>query len=320
MRERAHERATCVVIRAERETARRQPHNFGRLTMATDSGIAPGSPVIRLGLTKAGQTPVARDRVSLPDAHRSLEKRTRPSMRQSAIATPSKDGVQAGVQCSAESDTRLRQSVLPADSAAAKAITTMENTDIESMTVALAAVVRAYTCEAATKSAAMSRSGACFDENRNPLDRTGVWKSIPEASLVEDFIRNVVVALELDESSIVIGLILLERAICKSAVPFPLSSSTWRPMLLMAFVVASKIIYDEKVFIADYRDQLPHLNLAHASEQELIFLTQINFNTTVRRGQYAKYYYGLEDVARCDSVRRTYGGPEDKCQVREHVA
>ena len=43
-----------------------------------------------------------------------------------------------------------------------------------------------------------------------------------------------------------------------------------------------------------YRDQLPHFNLEHASVQERVFLAQIGFNTNVRRGQYAKYYYALE--------------------------
>ena len=35
-----------------------------------------------------------------------------------------------------------------------------------------------------------------------------------------------------------------------------------------------------------------------ASAQELAFLTLLNFNTNVRRAQYAKYYYALEDVSR----------------------
>ena len=56
----------------------------------------------------------------------------------------------------------------------------------------------------------------------------------------------------------------------------------------------------EKVFLQDYREQLPQYCLEHATQQEMGFLTLLGYNTTVRRGQYAKYYYCLEDVARAE--------------------
>ena len=43
--------------------------------------------------------------------------------------------------------------------------------------------------------------------------------------------------------------------------------------------------------------------LERATQQELAFLTLIGYNTTVRRGQYAKFYYALEDVARVEWAR-----------------
>lgn len=170
----------------------------------------------------------------------------------------------------------------------------MENADVDAMIIALAAVVRAYTREAARQQKFVHDGGANFDEQKHPLDKTSAWKLVPRASLVESFIREVVLALELDESSLVISLILLERAMGANPTPLVLSARTWRPSLLMAIVIASKTIYDEKVFLADYRTQLPYLNLEQASVQERDFLTLIGFNTNVRRGQYAKYYYALE--------------------------
>ena len=102
--------------------------------------------------------------------------------------------------------------------------------------------------------------------------------------------------LELDESSIIIALILLERAM--GSHKLVLAARTWRCALLTAIVIASKVVYDEKVFIADYRDQLPEFCLDASSRQEVVFLTVVNYGTVVRRGQYAKYYYALEDVSR----------------------
>jgi hypothetical protein len=167
------------------------------------------------------------------------------------------------------------------------------------MIIALAAVVRAYTCEAArAKRPSPNSASAIFDEEVHPLDDSGTWKDTPNASTIQEYVAEMVVALELDESSLVMGLIFLERAMASAQAPLSISARTWRPALLMAIVVASKVVYDEKVFLADYRDQLPHLCLDEASTQERAFLTSLSFNTTVRRGQYAKYYYALEDVAR----------------------
>ena len=64
--------------------------------------------------------------------------------------------------------------------------------------------------------------------------------------------------------------------------------------MLSAWV--KKVVYDEKVYLADYRDQLPEYCLDAASKQERAFLEMIGFNTNVRRGLYARYYYALEDV------------------------
>jgi hypothetical protein len=79
-----------------------------------------------------------------------------------------------------------------------------------------------------------------------------------------------------------------------TAAPLHILPRTWRSALLMAIVVASKVVYDEKVFLADYREQLPQYRLNHVPQQELAFLGLLNYNSTVRRGQYARYYYALE--------------------------
>ena len=276
----------------------------------TDTDIAPGSPINWLSRTAAGQTPNPKAKGSLlasnPDDDKSFKKKrdTTFSLRASAMAapsiTPSTSDVQTDELDIQAGTAMLRQSALPADSASAKQIITMENADVDAMITALAVVIHAYTKEAATQRKHVGPGGGCFDEQDHPLDNSSSWKQVPAASRIKTFLRNVVVALELDESSLVIGLILIERGMSANDNPLVISARTWRPTLLMGIVVASKIIYDEKVFLADYRDQLPLLKVTNAPEQERTFLAQIGYNTTVRRGQYAKYYYALEDVARCD--------------------
>ena len=250
-----------------------------------------------------------------PDSHLEIMQKTRnkgdPKLRHSALAcaiSPTRK-LEEDAQMKADRERQsqhLRQSALSADCAEAKTITTMENANVDAMLIGIAAVIRAYIRESAATmpkygrvilsgrpEPPKSRYSSAFDEDMHPIDHSGAWRRMPAREIVEAFVRRVVVALELDESSVVLGLILLERALA-SEPPFHLSVRNWRPTLLMAIVVASKVVYDEKVYLADYREQLPQYNLKHAPQQELAFLELINYNTTVRRGQYAKYYYALE--------------------------
>ena len=220
-----------------------------------------------------------------------FEVRPRKPLRQSAFAPRSQS------MAGSPESVHLRHSALTSGSAQAQAITTMENADVEAMVVAIGAVIRAYTRDTASKKKSLTGPNSQFDELAHPLDASGQWRYIPKEHTIEAFVRTIQVALELDESSVVIALILLERAM-QTDHGLVVSARTWRPALLMAIVIASKVVYDEKVFLADYREQLPELCLTAASSQEVAFLELIKFNTIVRRGQYAKYYYALEDVHR----------------------
>lgn len=277
--------------------------------MPGDAEIAAGSPLLSMASHKAPRPVPSAAPLVWPcgDANTNFQSKPRPergSMRRSALAAcqaPSPATQEAQPEAgSRDSASSLRQSEMPSGSFKAQGITTMENADIEAMIIALASVVRAYTREAARKKVSKNKDGGVkFDESQYPLDTKAGWKLVPRATTIECFLRRVTIALELDESSLVIGLILLERAMGASPAPLLLTSRTWRPALLIAIVIASKVVYDEKVFLADYRDQLPDLNLEHASAQELAFLELVGYNTTVRRSQYAKYYYALE-------VRRSF--------------
>ena len=232
-----------------------------------------------------------------------IEPRPHPRLHRSALAAPppSSDHLCDSNKLLGHGD--LRRSELPSNSKTAKQITTMENADLDVLLKAMGAVVRAYVKDSAQNRRGVLQPSKAFDEEVHPLDVSGIWRCAPTANVVEAFVRAIVVALELDELSLVIALVLLERAMGKEHKGLVVCERTWRPALLMSIIVASKVVYDEKVFLADYREQLPELCLDDVSAQELAFLTLINFNTSVRRGQYAKYYYALEDVGRSNRGR-----------------
>ena len=98
-----------------------------------------------------------------------------------------------------------------------------------------------------------------FDERQHPLDDSNMWLETPEDDDVVDFLRTIQQALHLEMSCIVTALILLERGMLRAKLR--LSPSTWRPLLIVAIAIASKVVLDEKVFLGDYCELLPSLSL-----------------------------------------------------------
>ena len=98
-----------------------------------------------------------------------------------------------------------------------------------------------------------------FDERQHPLDDSKAWLETPEDDDVVDFLRTIQQALHLEMSCIVTALILLERGMLRAKLR--LSPSTWRPLLIVAIAIASKVVLDEKVFLGDYCELLPSLSL-----------------------------------------------------------
>ena len=77
---------------------------------------------------------------------------------------------------------------------------------------------------------------------------------------------------------------------------FVVCISTWRTWVLISLMVSAKVVFDEKVTLDEFRDQLPEFDLARAHELEASFLSMLSFRAIIRRTQYARYYYALQDV------------------------
>ena len=117
---------------------------------------------------------------------------------------------------------------------------------------------------------------------------------MPSMGTIEAFLCDIQESLGLDDTCIVTALVMLERAIYGSALV--VAPRTWRVALLIALVIASKVVFDEDVFLGDFRANIAWLDV-DLSEQEAVFLSMINYNTVVNARQYAQYYYALLDQA-----------------------
>jgi hypothetical protein len=134
-----------------------------------------------------------------------------------------------------------------------------------------------------------------FCEERHPLD-DDIPKCIPDTETIDAFIRKLVMALGFDDACLVIAIILLERTM--RAASFAVGVSMWRIVTFISLVVASKVVFDENICLIDCLWLLPELSidLKVAKEQEAVFLSMLDFRTVVRREQYARYYYAMQDV------------------------
>jgi|TARA_B110001469_G_C9585273_1_gene290323 hypothetical protein len=197
----------------------------------------------------------------------------------------------------------LRRSALASNATEAQEISTLHNADLDTIICAVARVVYQYTVRNDSvrigKSEASSSSQQTldlFDEARHPLDDSGVWTAVPSMGTIEDFLYDIQEGLQLEDTCIVTALVMLERAVYGSSLV--VAPRTWRVALLIALVIASKVVFDEDVFLGDFRANIAWLNDdVDLSEQEAVFLSMIDYNTMVNPRQYAQYYYALLDQA-----------------------
>ena len=134
-----------------------------------------------------------------------------------------------------------------------------------------------------------------FDEAFHPLDDSGVWTAVPSVHIIRAFLSDIQESLQLDDVCVVTALVMLERAVFTSA--FVIAPRTWRVALLIAMVIACKVVFDEDIYLGDFRDNLPWLDV-DLSGQEAVFLNLIDYTTIVKARQYAQYYFALGDLMR----------------------
>ena len=107
-----------------------------------------------------------------------------------------------------------------------------------------------------------------FDEAFHPLDDSGVWTAVPSVHIIRAFLSDIQESLQLDDVCVVTALVMLERAVFTSA--FVIAPRTWRVALLIAMVIACKVVFDEDIYLGDFRDNLPWLDV-DLSGQEAVF-------------------------------------------------
>lgn len=86
----------------------------------------------------------------------------------------------------------------------------------------------------------------------------------------------------------------------------PMVSKTWRPCLLCALLLASKVWQDLSSWNSEFAEIYPQFSLEAINKLEAIFCKEIEWNLNISSSVYAKYYFALRSLTEKKDFRRSY--------------
>ena len=121
------------------------------------------------------------------------------------------------------------------------------------------------------------------------------------ASLITHLFRHT----HLQPECVIIALIYIERL--ASLPPHTLlTSANHIPLLLTALLTASKVWDDQASYVVDFTSVLPLLTVRQMGRLERIFVQQLQYTLYISSSEYAKYFYALRSLRKCERVPKLY--------------
>jgi len=147
----------------------------------------------------------------------------------------------------------------------------------------------------------MSKMSKCFlDEN--------VPKTVGEVPSTKDFqgfLSFIYTGAQLEPEVMIIGLIYYERILLALDNTFKVCRNTWRPLVLISLVLASKMFDDLSMINADFAVVCnQHFPLRQINQLETYVVLLLRFSLNVQTTQYAKYYFNLRAMLGRDIILR----------------
>lgn len=99
-------------------------------------------------------------------------------------------------------------------------------------------------------------------------------------------------------------LIYVERLMERGHVP--LTAGTWRPIVLCALLLASKVWQDYASWNVEFSLAYPQFPLASINRLERCFLEKLGWDLYISQQLYAKYYFGLRALTEKNDFRAKY--------------
>jgi len=154
-----------------------------------------------------------------------------------------------------------------------------------------------------------------FSEDNNPLykvpDRTQDLRrsrqrkvrTVPTEAFIFETIKSVYDCAHFSEECVVISLIYIERLLNTTGVK--VLTSTWRPIVLAAIIVAQKVFDDRCLSNYEFSVYCPMFTLKEINHLENKFLEMLCYNVSISASTYASFYFHIQTLCRHAQTERT---------------
>ena len=165
---------------------------------------------------------------------------------------------------------------------------------------------------AAAMAAGISNDEALQDMLRPSSPETTVFdevaadslkREIPTTGQVEYIIRHIFKTGQLSVDCNIIALVYIDRLL---ATGMSITVRNWRPILVIAMILASKVWDDLSMINEDFSTFLP-FSLSELNKWEVKYLNALSFNVRVKASEYAKYYFDLRKTAITSKIQSSPG-------------
>ncbi|KAM3142118.1 hypothetical protein pb186bvf_005772 [Paramecium bursaria] len=114
---------------------------------------------------------------------------------------------------------------------------------------------------------------------------------IPSIEVISNYCKNIIITSKMEKEVTIVCLVYIERLLLSSG--YSLEPQTWRRILFISLVIASKIWDDESFENDNFAKVFPQYQTRDVNELERVFLILIDYRLYVSSSDYAKYYFIL---------------------------
>ncbi|CAD8204165.1 unnamed protein product [Paramecium pentaurelia] len=114
---------------------------------------------------------------------------------------------------------------------------------------------------------------------------------MPTAEVVSNYCKNIIITSKMEKEVTILCLVYIERLLTQANIS--LEPQTWRRVVLISLIIASKIWDDESFENDNFAKVFPQYRTKDINEMERIFLILLDYRLQVYPAEYAKYYFIL---------------------------
>jgi len=126
----------------------------------------------------------------------------------------------------------------------------------------------------------------------------------PSSREIYEFMYKLFAKVQLSSECSIVCFIYVERLMERANVP--LMTKTWRPIVLCALLLASKVWQDLSSWNVEFEQVYPRFKLESINQLEHTYLAQIKWDLYISSQQYAKYYFALRSLMEKKDFRAKY--------------